>query len=662
MTPRIFFRNGAFYPYCISQMSGPITASGGIIGVDFNRDASSTNSTAMNHLQPDGLTFGAPGHVRFGPRVSRASDQSFAFQTLAGSPIADVTVSGELSLSVSAGQLLESGDGALATGTYIKTILQDSRVVLSEPALLSGTHAIIVKAKSFLTEQSFKFLNMLVDGTLYMGALTVSIDELKGASVLNLQSGTGGAVAKIGAAGDFHSKVRVFGDVNLSLSDQREIPSEPATNAAFHVDASALSTMITSVSGKDVLVTKWSDKNGRMVDPTLELFAVSNTRNATPPILVTNALNGLPVVDFGLIGSGEHLCWDTNINVRSLFLVMKVKSAATTPLGSYLPMLAKGNFSRVASNGMIWSPTVGDLSVRQGLTYLHGVACDPAQTPLPNNQFVLLSERLQGSALACAFGGEAYDYSRVPLLRKERTGGLQLAEVVIYDRRVSDQERRDLEAYLSWKWFGEVLPGYASESGRKLAKKISAVIPSQLNLIGEGPVFVDELNSSSVLAISNESVFSAASFSGSGDLCKQGRGTLDLSGAALASGRFTVEQGQLAINGVVALLDVAPSAVVDLGGGSLEAKILTGAGTLAQGSVSTSYLRTHASESTLGTLRLGGSFTLSKEAVYQVGVNSDLSCSCVDVSGELIFRTIVRFIFALYARVLPWLVPTMNED
>ncbi|MDA3923867.1 MAG: hypothetical protein PF904_04110 [Kiritimatiellae bacterium] len=68
---------------------------------------------------------------------------------------------------------------------------------------------------------------------------------------------------------------------------------------------------------------------------------------------------------------------------------------------------------------------------------MNGISCYPTQTELPANEFVLLSELLQGSALACAFAGEAYDYLNAPALRKERTGGLQLAEVVIYDRRVS---------------------------------------------------------------------------------------------------------------------------------------------------------------------------------------------------------------------------------
>ena len=39
-------------------------------------------------------------------------------------------------------------------------------------------------------------------------------------------------------------------------------------------------------------------------------------------------------------------------------------------------------------------------------------------------------------------------------------GGARLGELVVYTRPLSDEEMRDEEAYLLWKWFGRVAPGY----------------------------------------------------------------------------------------------------------------------------------------------------------------------------------------------------------
>ena len=465
----IKYSGGAFYPYCRSQMSGSITSSGGTIGVDFNRDADSTNSVVQNHLQTDGFTFAAASsQIRFGPRVSRTSDNSLSFETVAGSSIAEVTVSGFLESQVSAGQLLESGDGALTAGTYIKTILQDARVLLSESALLTGTYDITIKSKSFTTEQNFDFVDMQVAGTLYIGALTVSIDELMGTSVLNLQSGTGGAVTEIAETGCFHSKVRVFGDVDLTMKDQRSIPNEPATNAAFHVDASDLSTMTTSVSGDDVFVTKWNDKNGTMVTPTLELFAVSNTRNATPPTLVTNALNGLPVLDFGTAGSKRGFVWtSTAIGIKTVLWVIGSQEGGGLLLGSKDTaslsfdrgadlVLAKGDVTVYTEPHTKDHAIFG--SAMPGSAWINGVKVDMHYSGLSGGYDLVAYRSLEGSpryASGFAMRNTATEFPN-------RTGGQILAEVIIYDRVLTDQELLDTQAYLSKKWFDRDMPGYGA--------------------------------------------------------------------------------------------------------------------------------------------------------------------------------------------------------
>ena len=466
----------------------------------------------------------------------------------------------------------------------------------------------------------------------------MTIDHLSVVGDLSIQSCSNVSLP----AADLNAGSLILNGGAVEIST-RTVPSAIAEGHALHLDASDADSFTIS-AGK---VTQWRDSSGG------SHYAFNNFGSEAQPGIINGAQNGLPVVDFGVIGSGEHLCWDTNINVRSLFMVMSVKSSATTPLGSYVPMLSKGHFSRVNSGGMIWSPTVGDLSVHEGTAYLNGVACKPTHTELPNNQFVLVTENLQGTALACAFGGEAYNYLNAPLLRKERTGGLQLGEVIIYDRRVSDQERRDIEAYLYLKWFGEVMPGYALGTGSKLAESISVSNSARLNLIGNGSVFVDELVASSGLVVSNEGYFTANAYSGSGDFLKMGAGTLDLSTAAPLEGRITVEDGTLCITGSVDLLRVDQDGVVDLGGGSISTEFLGGSGVIDNGDCKVSYLRTDPSGSALNTLRCGGNLFFPEDAVYEVGVNTEHTVSCVDVAGELVVEGQGSILLPVWLKTLP---------
>jgi hypothetical protein len=127
---------------------------------------------------------------------------------------------------------------------------------------------------------------------------------------------------------------------------------------------------------------------------------------------------------------------------------------------------------------------------------------------------VLLGQVLDGSSAACAFGCEAYDQNN-PEDIANRTGGQQLAEVVIYNRKLTRQESLDVQAYLYWKWFGTALSGYA-EPGQPFALgavNVDAGKSGELKLFGDTKVDLGEVSGN--LALTSESPVSANVAAGS---------------------------------------------------------------------------------------------------------------------------------------------------
>jgi len=470
--------NQALYSYRRSEMSGPVTVNAGVLGLDFRQDADSTNALALNHLQPDGLVFSGPGHVRFGGRPSRATDQTGVF-TLDTSSRRVTRVSGVSVGDLSAGQVVTAAPGVLPEGTFLKTIWDNNVFELSADPLVGGDVALTFKAATFTTEQHFHSLQHDYSGYLYIGGtdMTVKVGELKGGYRL---TGDGDAALAIQTNRNFGGVITLTDSLTLILNDQRPIPSAPADGAAFHVDASDASTLVTSQSGGNTMVTKWLDKNGtRTTNGTDVRFAVSqsNRPGLLSPFLVQNALNGLPVVDFGPAGSCRGMLWNETPlgGIRTFFMIIGSQEGGGILLGS------KEDLTCSFERGMDVYTSKGDHSSRQyrtpltrdhalfwdlaaptvNRTWINGQEVDHLYTGLSGGydlvSFVWKQNETGGSASGFAMRG-----GMVSPYYPERSGGQRLAEVIVYQRVLTEEERRDTEAYLYHKWFNKVLPGYAA--------------------------------------------------------------------------------------------------------------------------------------------------------------------------------------------------------
>lgn len=471
--------NQALYPHRRSEMTGPVTVSQTVLGLDFRQDADSTNALALNHLQPDGLVFaGLGGQVRVGGRPSRTTYQTGVF-TLDTSSRRVTRVSGVSVEDLSAGQVITADPGILPDGAFLKTVWDNNSFELSVDPLAGGDVTLTFKAATFTTEQHFRSLNTSYSGSLFIGGAntTVKIGELKGGYRL---TGEGDATLTVNTNRNFGGVITLINSLTLVMDDQRPIPSAPATGPAFHVDASDASTLVTSQYGGNTLVGKWLDKNGTLTTIGTDVrFAVSqgNRPGLLAPFLIQNALNGLPVVDFGPAGSGRGMLWNETPlgGIRTVFMIVGSQEGGGILLG------AKDGLTCSFERGMDVYASKGDYTTRQYRTPLTqdqalflDLAAPPVNRSWINGQevdhqyaglsggydlvsFIWNQNETGGSASAFAWRGINNQSAYM-----DRSGGQRLAEVILYRRVLTEEERRDTEAYLYHKWFNKVLPGYAA--------------------------------------------------------------------------------------------------------------------------------------------------------------------------------------------------------
>jgi hypothetical protein len=247
----------------------------------------------------------------------------------------------------------------------------------------------------------------------------------------------------------------------------------PVVEPTFWVDASQAGSFTTNAQDKLV----WHDKRTAR-DGTPGLMYATALSNSLPPIL-ENQLNGLPVVDFGLLGTGSKdergMVWSRRItDVQAVHWVIGAQNGGGQLLGDLqaggdidwfryndrpssedpyslgyanhrtplLPSFARwGNRGRMAS-------------IHTGTGYLNGAQNDGLafSNGFPSAGSHLVSFRTTGPTWAAAFASERVggDYGT-------RSGGQRLGEVLVYSIQLTEEQNRENDIYLRWKWWGENL-------------------------------------------------------------------------------------------------------------------------------------------------------------------------------------------------------------
>ncbi|MDX9867623.1 MAG: hypothetical protein RBT78_06825, partial [Kiritimatiellia bacterium] len=295
-----------------------------------------------------------------------------------------------------------------------------------------------------------------------------SVFSLSGTATLT-KTGAGRLSANVG----FDSTLSVAVEQG-SLALPRPAAAGLLAQAALHLDASRADTLELDAEGR---VSRWADANGLAK-------AATNAVSATQPVRTENALNGLPVVDFGAYygtsGAGSGLFLETReAAVRSAFIVYSGRHHEAVMFGEASRTYACA-YTRSANTGSnIWSMNTSTL-IKNGATTLDGVKVDGATTFLPDNAFHLVSVVTTGNTGVGSLGND----------RDYRSGGQQIAEVILFNRALSQAEQSTVDAYLMGKWFGVTQPRRMADltlaHGTRLVLPDSeTMVVSNLTLRGE---------------------------------------------------------------------------------------------------------------------------------------------------------------------------------
>lgn len=188
-------------------------------------------------------------------------------------------------------------------------------------------------------------------------------------------------------------------------------------------------------------ITAWVDFSGNSIDATVP------EGNAAPTYVADAGTGtGLSALYFPMNNTFDSgaFRFSRDINIRTVFSVFKGSSFLLTDTDTY-------NFHRAGQDDPA-DPIVHDFyaspNILNGSIYINGeLSTTPAATPMPtdlHNGFNLVEIVTAGDVQADSFNRD----------RGYNAGNQYQAEVIIYDRVLSEEERLLVEHYLMDKWFG----------------------------------------------------------------------------------------------------------------------------------------------------------------------------------------------------------------
>jgi len=345
--------------------------------------------------------------------------------------------------------------------------------------------------------------------TMRVGALTLEATlEKTGPGTLEVEAATG--------AGTY--LVLKEGNVRGAAAPTQTETCRPAKDAALWLDANDLGGSGLSYGADSVKVRMWHGHEGDN--------GATMTTGDYRPIYRTNALNGMPVVDFGQFDGWKWM----NVNkpmdsVRTIFVVGDYYEGGnilgTQSFGEYTtrhqdfmrngaanqPILARND-----NNRQVW----GDGSSIK----IDGAAETFSWTP-PKDEFHLIEIQTMAGC-----HGSTLMYNECVSNGK---GGGRVAEMIVYERALTEREKTATRNYLMKKWFNraeEALPAVDATPAVELAE-------------------VDVAAGTTVTLDNGGSALVVGRFSGAGTIVKSGSGVLSVGPVDDFTGDVQVEAGKL---------------------------------------------------------------------------------------------------------------------
>ena len=286
---------------------------------------------------------------------------------------------------------------------------------------------------------------------------TVSVAEgktVRFGSVAGPFTKTGAGTAVLGW-GDAGAEIHVAEGV----VEAGEVSAPPPRGLSAWLDATAAASLTTNEEG---VVSNWADRRGGT-------FAAEQHPGHQLPVWTANALNGLPVLDFGRMaesnveGDDRMMAFSSlRTEIRTVFWVIGSKNGGGFLLGDSQSDGSKRHFHRGGNFGLtadapLWGGTGQDKGVvRAGETWVNGVAVDGTKTGL-GGAYDLVGWRISetddadGKSAGATWLASCYAADKSSNYRLN--GGQELGELLIYTNRLTDAERDAATAYLARKWF-----------------------------------------------------------------------------------------------------------------------------------------------------------------------------------------------------------------
>ena len=301
-----------------------------------------------------------------------------------------------------------------------------------------------------------------------------------------------------------------------------------AAGAAFHLDASLVDSMMFEEENGTNFVKSWYSPNG---------IAARQTTATRQPWLAadeSSLLNGKPVVDFGIYGKSSsvntesgarYLEFDVSFDsVRSVFIVRGSHEGGGMLLGDSSSIgtsdwTRHGGMEGTLDRPIIGSPTA---AVSSGEFYLDGVRANCSEA-LPTGGYELIDVHPAAATHVGALARykNAYMY-----------GGQRIAELIIYQRVLSEREKVATRNYLTRKWFPE-------RELQDLPEEETIDDTIVLSKIDTGDSLVCEVKDNLVVS----------SIVGSGRVVKSDATEFSVKDISEFAGEIEVQEGTLAVTG-----------------------------------------------------------------------------------------------------------------
>ena len=192
-----------------------------------------------------------------------------------------------------------------------------------------------------------------------------------------------------------------------------------------------------------------------------------------------NVFAGMNVVDFGEFGSGKWMYMAnasgsiTKVPTRAFFMVVGLHGTHGHILGDVKGLLTTGGETMFfhkgtggSGDGNLANSSLSSCVMPLGETRLNSELVNPVYRSLPRNSFTQLTQNgpgivdRSGSAVTPYFSTLFNQGNYIPSAGyTDRRGGGMIAELLVYDHVLPDDERRQVEAYLKAKWLGTATAG-----------------------------------------------------------------------------------------------------------------------------------------------------------------------------------------------------------